>query len=165
MPDQQRFEGDVITKWLMHPGQDRKMELQQEFAFIDSKDVTWPAQTGDVVDGASIPEVLWNRVVGTPFVGDYRRATVVHDVAVSKQLYSSRQAARMFYEAMLEDGTPRARAWMMYMAVRLFGPRWPTETGEVNLMAADAGTDPDALAEQFDFDHLEAAIDQLLGEQ
>ena len=35
MPDP-HFEGDVETRWLVEPGEDRKMEMLGEFAFIDS---------------------------------------------------------------------------------------------------------------------------------
>ena len=88
------FEGNVDTRWLVEPGEDRKMEMLSEFAFIDSKGYRWAAHRGEQVDGASIPEVVWSKVVGTPFIGDYRRASVVHDVACVRREKTSKEAHR-----------------------------------------------------------------------
>jgi hypothetical protein len=102
------------------------MSLLAEFAFVDSRGVRWPAPAGRCVDGASIPEVLWSKIVGTPYVGDYRRATVVHDVACQDKSRPHEEVHYMFYEAMLCDGVSREQAILMYTAVRLFGPKWPS---------------------------------------
>lgn len=156
------FFGDVITKWLAHPGEDRKMELQEQFGFTDSNGVDWIAEPGDVVDGASIPELVWNRIVGTPFVGDYRRASVVHDVAVKKKMRNSREAHRMFYEAMRADGVPEDRALIMYTAVRLFGPRWDSKDDSFELFAMSTDSHLHDQSPSISFDALEAALDQVI---
>ncbi len=148
------FEGEVQTRWLVHSGEDRKMELLAPFAFIDSADVRWKAETGDTIDGASIPAAIWSKLIGTPFIGDYRRASVVHDVACTKKLRTSKEAHRMFYEAMLADGTDKSRAKMFYLAVRLFGPRWGST--KMGLLTA--------AAQEPSFEAIEAAVDQILGE-
>ncbi len=75
------FVGEVITKWLQHSGDDRYMELQEDFSFVDDNDVEWVAPAGHKINGASIPEFIGS-TVGSPFVGDYRRASVVHDLNV-----------------------------------------------------------------------------------
>ncbi len=54
------FVGTVKTEWI-EP--DRKMRLLDDFAYVDPAGVEWPAPKGSVVDGASIPQVLWS-VVG-----------------------------------------------------------------------------------------------------
>lgn len=127
------FEGNIDARWLRDDGKDRRMRLLADFAFIDTGGFRWRAQAGDTIDGASIPEAVWSIVVGTPFIGDYRRASVVHDVACEKKIRTSRDAHRMFYEAMLADGTERHRALLFYTAVRLFGPHWSgTDTGVSN---------------------------------
>jgi hypothetical protein len=85
------------------------------------------AEEGRKVDGASIPWLLWNKWVGPPFVGDYRRASVVHDTACEdgpKAADSSQTVHRMFYDACLAGGVGRAKAKVMYWAVRTFGPKW-----------------------------------------
>jgi hypothetical protein len=51
-----RFEGEVETRWLVHGGADREMEILREFSFIDSTGYHWVAHPGEKVDGASIPE-------------------------------------------------------------------------------------------------------------
>ena len=148
------FEGDVDTRWLVHGGADREMELLSEFAFIDSQGYRWAAHRGERVDGASIPDQVWSTVVGTPFIGDYRRASVVHDVACERHEKTSREAHRMFYEAMLADGTEKARALLFYTAVRLFGPQWDPQRG-FRSMLARGGHD-------IDFARLEAALDTVV---
>jgi hypothetical protein len=149
-----RFEGEVETRWLVHGGADREMEILREFAFVDSTGYRWAAYPGEKVDGASIPEQVWSEVVGTPFIGDYRRASVVHDVACDRREKSSREAHRMFYEAMLADGTSKQRALLFYTAVRLFGPQWDQRRGFRTMLAAQA--------QDIDFDRLETALDQVL---
>jgi hypothetical protein len=132
------------------------MELLAPFAFKDSTAFTWQASKGDLVNGASIPELVWSKIVGTPFIGDYRRASVVHDVACKKHIRSSKQAHHMFYEAMLEDGTDPRRALLFYMAVRVFGPKW--KAGQAfQSFNFEVATEPT-------FDLIEAALDQALGE-
>ena len=39
-----RFDGEVTTKWSQHPGDDRNMELLEDFAFIDNKAKRWSAR-------------------------------------------------------------------------------------------------------------------------
>ena len=146
------FKGEVETRWLVEPDEDRKMELLENFSFIDSSSYEWEAQKGDVVDGASIPEVVWSKIVGTPFIGDYRRASVVHDVACDRKEKTSREAHRMFYEAMLADGTSEAKALLFYTAVRLFGPQWGGRAKFLRM----------ATAKKIDFDKFEAALDKVV---
>lgn len=151
------FQGEVETRWLRHGGPDRKMQLLADFAYIDRSGYAWLAVKGDTVDGASIPDELWSRLVGTPFVGDYRRATVVHDVACQRQIKTSREAHRMFYQALLEDGVAKERALLMYTAVRLFGPKWDAS-------GLHRGLAPEEAAAEIDFDELESALDEVVGE-
>lgn len=156
------FKGDVDVRWLVEDGEDRKMQLLADFSFFDSTGFEWEAKTDDIVDGASIPDAIWSKVVGTPFIGDYRRASVVHDVACEKKIKTSRDAHRMFYEAMLADGTPEARALLFYTAVRLFGPKWDKAVGLTNRQFK--ATLSSKTAEQpIDFKKLEAALDEALG--
>ena len=114
------FQGDVVVKWL---DDGRTMELLQDFSFRDSKGKTWKAPAGSIVDGASIPKILWS-VVGSPFAGQYRRASVLHDVACRERTRPWKKVHKMFYEAMLADNTPKPKAKQMYNGVMLFGPRW-----------------------------------------
>ena len=51
------------------------MILLEDVSFT-SKGKIWTAPAGSVIDGASIPRFFW-RVIGSPFIGYYRRASVV----------------------------------------------------------------------------------------
>lgn len=116
------FIGDVDARWLHENGQDRRMELNRRFTFTDAQGVEWDAPKGSVVDGASIPRPLWWLV--DPFVGDYRYASVIHDVACQERKRPWQQVHRAFYEAMRCAGQSAFKAWAMYQAVRVGGPRW-----------------------------------------
>ncbi len=122
-----RFEGEVDVRWLRQAGRDRDVRLLADFAYVDPQGKRWLAARGRVVNGASIPEVLWSSF-GPPFVGDYRRGSVLHDVACEDRTEPSEDVHRMFYNAIRCDGVGQAKALTMYWAVKLFGPRWNTGT-------------------------------------
>lgn len=116
-----KFNGRVVTAW------DRKtcrnMVLLEEFSFIDSRGVTWKAPIGSVIDGASIPRLFWT-AISSPFCGNYRRASVVHDVYCKTKSRPHTEVHEMFHEAMLTDGVTKFKAKLMYRAIKLFGPKW-----------------------------------------
>lgn len=103
----------------------RNVRVIEDFTFTEAANRTvWDAPVGSLVDGASIPRVLWS-LVGSPFTGDYVYASIVHDVACDTRSRPWRDTHYMFYLACLAGGTRRGRAKLMYLAVRNFGPRWP----------------------------------------
>ena len=127
------FIKEVRCEWLVEEGPDRKVKLIDDFFYIDPSGKRWPAPKESIVDGASIPVPLWNKWIGPPFVGDYRRASVVHDVACDlreKICPSSQIAHRMFYDACLCGGVNKIKAKIMYWAVRQFGPKWGDQRAE-----------------------------------
>jgi hypothetical protein len=136
------------------------MRLLEDFAFVDDNGVRWLAPAGSVIDGASIPDTLW-LVAGTPYIGDYRRATVIHDVACQQMARPSKDVHRMFYDAMITDGVPEARAQQMYTAVRLFGPSWVIPEAGFGMEGAPAIV---VTRRTLTIDELEAALDAALGE-
>jgi len=117
------FIGNVLVEWLSNDGADRDMKLLQEFAFEDENGHVWEVPAAAVINGASIPQVFWN-TFGPPFVGDYRRASVVHDYHCVVRTYSSSAVHRMFHSACRAGGVSRIKAKSMYLAVRAFGPSW-----------------------------------------
>ncbi|MEA3292361.1 MAG: DUF1353 domain-containing protein [Pseudomonadota bacterium] len=120
-----QFDGEVVAKWCRDPNQpDRNMVLMEKLTYVDPKGNSWVASEHRKINGASIPDALWSAWLGTPFVGDYRRATVVHDIACDDRAEPSAAVHKMFYYAMRCDGVPKFRAVPMYVAVSLFGPRW-----------------------------------------
>lgn len=115
------FVGEVITKWLTADG--RSMELLEEVKFVESSGRCWVAPAGSVIDGASIPRFFW-RFIGSPFVGKYRRASVIHDVYCRTNERRSPEVHAIFWQMMRYDETPIGQAVAMWLAVRIFGPRF-----------------------------------------
>jgi Protein of unknown function (DUF1353) len=117
-----KFVGTVQTEWL--DNDDRKMRLIAPFSYVDPNGVTWTAPAGWVIDGASIPVFAWS-VIGGPFNGRYRDASVIHDVACDQKVRPWEMVHEAFYWAMMASGVEAWRAKVMYAAVYHFGPRWP----------------------------------------
>ena len=115
-----RFEGRVVAEWL---DDGRDMQLVEPFAYVDETEINWLAPAKSVVNGASIPRAFWS-VIGGPFVGRFRNASVVHDVACVERTRNWREVHRMFYEACRCADAPLIKSKIMYYAVYHFGPRW-----------------------------------------
>lgn len=139
-----KFKGEVVARWLAHGGDGRDMELQNEFSYTDPNGLVWKAPKGSIVNGASIPSALW-ATVGPPFVGDYRRASVIHDVACVERKQPHEAVHLMFYYAMRADGVGWSKANVMYQAVKRFGPKWST-TGASSRKPKVAHTDDEIRA-------------------
>src|SRR5262249_974634 len=78
------FIGTVKTEWIRGPESERRMQLLQDFAYIDPKGRKWLAPAGSKTDGATIPHAAWS-FVGGPFDGQYREATgLQHAYAAAK---------------------------------------------------------------------------------
>ena len=114
------YNGDPVTKW--NPD-GRTMTLLTELSYTDPHGVVWTAPIGSVVDGASIPRYLWS-VMGGPFEGKYRNASVLHDVAYGEHNRPSWDCDRMFYNAMRCSGVSAAEAKTIYYALYKFGHHW-----------------------------------------
>jgi hypothetical protein len=115
-----KFVGHVVAQWL---DDGRKMKLVEPFGYIDPSGLSWDAPIGSVVDGASIPQVAWS-LIGGPFEGKYRNASVIHDVACEEKLRPWPDVHRNFYYGMLASGVDEKLAKVMYGAVYQYGPRW-----------------------------------------
>lgn len=118
-----KFFGKIVVEWLEHKGPDRDVKLLGEFGYIDPDGKIWKVPAGAVVNGASIPEVLWS-VIGSPFVGDYRKASVIHDYFCDRKNENSKSVHRMFYYACLAGGVSKSKAKTMFAAVYWGGPQW-----------------------------------------
>ena len=120
-----QFSGEPQVQWLTEMRADRDMILLQDFWFIDANGRRWEAPKASRVDGASIPRPLWT-LVGAPYTGDYRRASIVHDVACTAAMGDDdlrRAADRMFFEACREGGCSLWDATVLYVGVRI-GAWW-----------------------------------------
>lgn len=121
-----QFVGDVVAKWL--PG-GREMQLTDDFGYVDASGRRWMVPKGSVVDGASIPRSLWS-IVGAPFNGNYRKASVVHDFFCQRMTHPWKDVHRLFFEASLAEGNSLYHAKLMYGAVYAWGPRWEMVDGK-----------------------------------
>lgn len=121
--DRGRFVGRVAVEWLDENGDSRSMRLLEEFAFVDPTGRVWAVPKGAVINGASIPRLFWS-LIGPPFIGAYRRASVVHDYYCEERSEPWLSVHRMFYEASLAGGVPESTAKVMYFAIYGAGPRW-----------------------------------------
>lgn len=115
-----RFEGKLQVEVL---DDGRNMKLLAPFTYVDNEETTWTVPTGWIVNGASIPKIFWG-IIGSPYVGKYRNASVVHDYLCDQRTITWEKTHRIFYEASLAGGVDEAQASIMYGAVYMGGPRW-----------------------------------------
>lgn len=116
-----RFSGDPKTLWLTEVSTDRRMALLEAFWFDDPNGKRWDVPLGYVVDGASIPRALWT-LIGSPYTGECRRASIVHDAACDEAVGDTsarRRADRMFFYACRAGGCSWAQAAILYVGVRI----------------------------------------------
>ncbi len=114
------YNGEPVTKW--NPD-GRTMTLLTELRYTDPKGNVWVAPIGSLVDGASIPRYLWS-IMGGPFEGRYRNASVLHDVAYGDKKRPWQDCDRMFYHAMRCSGVSAVEAKTMFYALYKFGHHW-----------------------------------------
>ena len=114
------FDGEPVTKW--NPD-GRTMTLLTELRYTDPNGHVWVAPIGSVVDGASIPRYLWS-LMGGPFEGKYRNASVLHDVSYGEKKRPWQDCDRMFYYAMRCSGVSGVEAKTMFYALYRFGHHW-----------------------------------------
>jgi hypothetical protein len=136
------YEGDVVTKWI---SEDREMELVEPFVYVDPSGRRWTAGPGSVINGASIPSAFWS-VIGGPFEGRFRKASVLHDVACEDQTEPWQDVHRMFYHACRCSRVGNGKAQTMYWAVYNFGPRWSPAGTNVPMVFAAAPVDESTVA-------------------
>ena len=148
------FIGKVVVEWLPDG---RNMKLMEAFVYVDPHGQRWNAPAGSVVNGASIPQFAWS-IIGGPFEGKYRDASVIHDVACRSKERPWQDVHEAFYTAMLASGVEAIRAKVMYAAVYHFGPRWGRTINFSNVsmasvaskvadVKATAGKDDEVLSE------------------
>ncbi|MDO8369341.1 MAG: DUF1353 domain-containing protein [Candidatus Nitrotoga sp.] len=120
MPNHGSFSEDPKTVWIADLDKaDRNMELLADFSYIDPQGRAWLAPKSARINGASIPRPLWS-TVGSPYTDDYRRASIVHDVACSPDSKIPRKEAdMMFFHACRAGGCDAVQARILYAGVRI----------------------------------------------
>ena len=112
------FSGEPKTEWIDGIAGNRYMLLLEEFWYKDPVEKLWIAPKDSIINGASIPRALWS-IIGSPFTGYYRRASIVHDVACHDPEVPRADADKMFHYACLADGCSKVQAWILYAGVRI----------------------------------------------
>ena len=128
------FEGDL----LFQPAGcevKRRCLLVNDLTYADGGNMHWKASRRDpgakpevltgTTDGASIPD--WAQpLIGHPFDPEMIKAAVVHDhyTYPENRVRSYWRTQRVFYEMLLDEGVPEAKARIMYLAVLLGGRKW-----------------------------------------
>ena len=114
------FSGTVETRW---ENDGVTMVLLNELRYTDPYGQVWVAPAGSRVNGASIPRAFWS-IIGGPFEGKYRNASVLHDVAYEEQKVRPEEADLMFYNAMRCAGVGATTAKTMYYVLLRHGRHW-----------------------------------------
>ncbi|MDO8208562.1 MAG: DUF1353 domain-containing protein [Gallionella sp.] len=113
------FSEDPKTVWLTDPDrEDRNMKLLEDFSYTAPDGRVWCAPKDSTINGASIPRPLWS-TVGSPYTDDYRRASIVHDVACNSPNIPRKEADEMFFHACRAGGCNAIQAHILYAGVRL----------------------------------------------
>src|SRR5207302_2415751 len=120
------YTGEPETRW---NSDGRSMTLLSELRYTDPHGLVWVAPAGSTVDGASIPRSLWS-VMGGPFEGKYRNASVLHDAAYDQHNRPWQDCDRMFYNAMRCSGVGAVEAKTMFYALYRFGRHWKAPRAE-----------------------------------
>ena len=124
------FSGNPRTEWLSERGEDRNMSMLEAFWYTDPQGRRWEAPKGSVTNGASIPRTLWSSI-GSPFTGNYRRASIIHDIAIRSRGTVRSEADTMFYFACLAGGCMPMEAKFLYAGVRIGS--WTSRTRDYAL--------------------------------
>ena len=118
------YRGTIQTEWL---ADGRNMILLSDATYTAPNGTVWLAPKGWKVDGATIPQAFWS-IIGGPFEGRYRNASVFHDVACDKKNARWQDVHLMFYNAMRCSGENEETAKIMYASVYRFARRWGEPT-------------------------------------
>lgn len=156
-----RFQGELVYKAVQ--GKERVVETVAPFSFEDPKGKLWSVPTGATVDGASIPQAFWS-VIGGPFTGKYREASVIHDYYCDHRIESWQDTHRVFYDGMRANGVDAVTAYTMYAAVYWGGPRWVDARGSVPSDNTIAGSPAQLASPPIDIVALAAKPDITLAE-
>jgi len=82
---------------------------------------------GSTTDFASIPRFLWN--IFPPYDKGYLIPSIVHDFFYRTGHGTRKRADKIFYRLMLKYGTPKWKALLFYLVVRIFGGKaWQGES-------------------------------------
>lgn len=99
-------------------GTENTWRLNEALAWEDNVNkIKVPA--GFVYDGASVFRLGWWFLQPMGSLAD--RAVCLHDWCYGTEAFSRKDCDKLFYNAMLDDKTPKWKAWPVYQMVRMWG--------------------------------------------
>ena len=101
------------------------LKLKDDFFYKDSYGHTWKAYSGDIIDGSSIPLVIWE-LYGSLLSSNFVNAVVIFETACNRREHTWEITHEMFYEAMLTCKVDEINAKIIYAGVYYFGQHWPS---------------------------------------
>ncbi len=112
--------GKFIGKWAVEEHGPRLVKTTAFLSYTDDRGITHEVEIGFVHDGGSIPPPAWP-IIGSPFVGRYRKSVTIHDKLYATQEFTRSYSDRVFLEAMRDEGVSLWRRRTMWAAVRVGG--------------------------------------------
>jgi len=95
--------------------------------FLERGQIGWDVDKGLSTDCASIPSFAW-KFIDPPCTDDFVAPAIIHDRYANNGVRDERIPYRavhdMFYFALMANGVDKLRARIMWVAVRMFDPRW-----------------------------------------
>lgn len=104
----------------------RDMRLLEDFSYQDRSGKVWTVPAGAVVNGANVPGIAWS-VVGGPWDGPHRNASVLHDWYCATRTEPWDNVQLMFFEACMAGGMSEKKATQWFLMVKTFCPKWEVE--------------------------------------
>ncbi len=114
------FEGDLLLDYLSDKN---SICLKDDFIYKDANNYKWRAHIGDIIDGSSLPDIIW-QIYGPPLQSKYLNALVVFESACNRRYTTWEATHEMFFYALLDSGINEIDAKIMYAAVYYFGQHW-----------------------------------------
>ena len=82
---------------------------------VEIKGYTIPK--GFITDFATIPRFALS-LMGRPTRQQFRRASLIHDYLLKETDINTKEASKIFYDVLIEDGNHKFKAYIMYISVK-----------------------------------------------
>lgn len=123
-----RYEGRLeLYELAGHDG--RWYCLMSDLTFVDVDQRRHVAVAGTLTDFASVPRIMWSIF---PFIGKHTRAAVIHDSGCTDRVLPSATVHGIFRRGLKACGCSVWTVTFMWLAVRLFGPRFPGHVSDLS---------------------------------
>ncbi len=112
--------GSFKGKWAVEEYGPRLVITTKEISYTTDEGMPHTVEEGFISDGGSIPPIAWP-IIGSPFVGHYRKSVLVHDKFYATQNYSRKYSDRVFIEGMRDEGVSLWKRMVMWSYVKALG--------------------------------------------